>query len=191
VTSRTRSGGPTAHSKRGQDEKSPVFGRPFSSPRSVDSIVNMGVMRKGLFVATGGLSGAAGVKANSKKERSAKALEKQNKLMKKGDRTGGLAGGLGLQTTSEPEWTAAPLSSLADELTKFTSLHDQGVIGDEEFEAIKRSLVGQVMEQVVVEPPKSGAKHCVKCGTAVERFPDWKWRYCDTCLEVHRSKRGR
>ena len=42
----------------------------------------MGFLRKGLFVATGGLSGAAGVKANSKKERTAKALEKQNRLIK-------------------------------------------------------------------------------------------------------------
>lgn len=41
----------------------------------------MGFLRKGLFVATGGLSGVA-VKANSKKERTAKALEQQNKLLK-------------------------------------------------------------------------------------------------------------
>jgi hypothetical protein len=40
----------------------------------------MGFMRKALFVSTGGLSGAAGVKANSKKERVAKATEKQLKL---------------------------------------------------------------------------------------------------------------
>lgn len=42
----------------------------------------MGFLRKGLFVATGGLSGAAGIKANSKKERTAKALEKQLRLQK-------------------------------------------------------------------------------------------------------------
>ena len=39
----------------------------------------MGVRRKGLFVATGGRSGAVGIKANSKKERIAKALEAQNR----------------------------------------------------------------------------------------------------------------
>lgn len=39
----------------------------------------MGVLRKGLFVATGGLGGAVGIKANSKKERIAKALEAQNR----------------------------------------------------------------------------------------------------------------
>jgi hypothetical protein len=41
----------------------------------------MGFMRKALFVGTGGASGAF-VKANSKKERQAKALEKQLKLQK-------------------------------------------------------------------------------------------------------------
>ena len=39
----------------------------------------MGVLRKGLFVTTGGLSGAVGIKANLKKERIAKALEAQNR----------------------------------------------------------------------------------------------------------------
>jgi hypothetical protein len=38
----------------------------------------MGFLRKGLFVATGGASGLA-FKANSKKERTAKALEAQNR----------------------------------------------------------------------------------------------------------------
>jgi hypothetical protein len=39
----------------------------------------MGILRKGLFLGTGGMSGVAGVRANSKKERIAKALEKQNR----------------------------------------------------------------------------------------------------------------
>jgi hypothetical protein len=42
----------------------------------------MGFMRKALFLGTGGLSGAAGVRANSKKERTAKAAEKQVRLQK-------------------------------------------------------------------------------------------------------------
>lgn len=42
----------------------------------------MGFMRKGLFVATGGASGMAGLKANSKKERTAKAMEQQVRLQK-------------------------------------------------------------------------------------------------------------
>jgi ssDNA-binding Zn-finger/Zn-ribbon topoisomerase 1 len=36
----------------------------------------MGFMRKALFLGTGGLSGMAGVRANSKKERTAKATER-------------------------------------------------------------------------------------------------------------------
>jgi hypothetical protein len=40
----------------------------------------MGFMRKALFLGTGGLSGMAGVRANSKKERTAKAVEKQVRL---------------------------------------------------------------------------------------------------------------
>ncbi len=39
-------------------------------------------MRKALFVGTGGLSGAAGIKANSKKDRTAKAAEQQVRLQK-------------------------------------------------------------------------------------------------------------
>jgi Short C-terminal domain len=42
----------------------------------------VGFMRKALFLGTGGLSGAAGIKANSKKERTAKAAEKQLRLQK-------------------------------------------------------------------------------------------------------------
>ena len=41
----------------------------------------MGFMRKALFLGTGGASGFV-VKANSKKDRTAKALEKQNRLIK-------------------------------------------------------------------------------------------------------------
>jgi hypothetical protein len=43
----------------------------------------MGLLRKTLFIGTGGLSGVAGVRANSKKERSAKALEKQLALQER------------------------------------------------------------------------------------------------------------
>jgi len=39
-------------------------------------------MRKALFLGTGGLSGAAGVRANSKKDRAAKAAEQQVRLQK-------------------------------------------------------------------------------------------------------------
>jgi hypothetical protein len=42
----------------------------------------MGFVRKALFLGTGGLSGVAGVRANSKKERTAKAAEKQVRLQR-------------------------------------------------------------------------------------------------------------
>jgi len=42
----------------------------------------MGFMRKALFVGTGGMSGLV-VKANSKKERTAKATEKQVRLQQR------------------------------------------------------------------------------------------------------------
>jgi hypothetical protein len=52
----------------------------------------MGLFRKATFVATGGLSGAAGVRANSKKDRTAKALEEQNRLIKQQLRATAAAG---------------------------------------------------------------------------------------------------
>jgi hypothetical protein len=48
----------------------------------------MGFMRKALFLGTGGLSGMAGVKANSKKERTAKAAEQQVRLQRQALRGG-------------------------------------------------------------------------------------------------------
>ena len=42
----------------------------------------MGFMRKALFLQTGGMSRAVGIRTNSKKDRTAKALEKQNRMMK-------------------------------------------------------------------------------------------------------------
>ena len=43
----------------------------------------MGFMRKALFVSTGGLSRAAGLKLNSVEERTAKAVEEQVKMQKR------------------------------------------------------------------------------------------------------------
>ena len=96
----------------------------------------MGFLRKGLFVATGGLSGAAGVKANSKKERTAKALERQNRQSQ--ERPGGLLGALMAREEPAP----ADPEVIADALTKLVALRDQGVLTSEEFEAQKRRLLG-------------------------------------------------
>jgi hypothetical protein len=49
----------------------------------------MGFMRKALFLGTGGLSGMAGVRANSKKERTAKATEQQVRLTRQTSNTAG------------------------------------------------------------------------------------------------------
>ena len=51
----------------------------------------MGLLRKATFVATGGASGLV-IKANSKKERTAKALEQQNRLLKEQNRLVGQTG---------------------------------------------------------------------------------------------------
>jgi len=52
-----------------------------SAPGKREEDARMGFMRKALFVGTGGMSGLA-VRANSKKERIAKAAEKQARLQK-------------------------------------------------------------------------------------------------------------
>jgi hypothetical protein len=96
----------------------------------------MGFLRKTLWVGTGGLSGAVGIKANSKKERTAKALEQQNRLL---ERQGSAA------------VSALPV---ADELTKLVALRDQKVITDAEFDAQKRHLLAG-------QPSKADAKHPV------------------------------
>lgn len=43
----------------------------------------MGYLRKGLFLGTGGMSRVIGIRTNSKKERTAKATEKQFRLQRK------------------------------------------------------------------------------------------------------------
>lgn len=43
----------------------------------------MGFMRKALFIQTAGMSRVVGIRTNSKKDRSAKALEKLVKMEKK------------------------------------------------------------------------------------------------------------
>jgi len=95
----------------------------------------MGFMRKVLFVGTGGASGLV-FKANSKKERTANALEKQNRL---------------IQGQSA---TAAPTVPVADELMKLAALRDQKVITGAEFDAHKQRLLAG-------RPAKVEAKHPV------------------------------
>jgi ribosomal protein L7/L12 len=100
-------------------------------------------MRKGLWIGTGGLSGAAGIKANSKKDRTAKALEKQNRLLAQS--TGASPYQANRRVIDAHE---APdgknTSSTLDELAKATALHEQGVIPDEQFFVLRESLLAQL-----------------------------------------------
>lgn len=98
----------------------------------------MGFMRKALFVSTGGLSGVA-VKANSKKERAAKAAEKQVKLqrqMLKTQQAQAAAAAQAAQATVVA--TAVPVT---DELERLASLHASGALSNEEFAAAKAKLL--------------------------------------------------
>jgi hypothetical protein len=99
-------------------------------------------MRKALFVSTGGASGLF-VKANSKKERTAKALEKQTRLMQRQGTAMGMV---------------APVVPVADELTKLAALRDQKVITDAEFEAQKRRLLAGQQETAQPEDTSWGAR---------------------------------
>ena len=117
----------------------------------------MSFSRKALFVSTGGISRLAGVHTNSKKERAAKGIEKQNKLTKKELRTQkeqlkveqdiALATSLNAEasTLSTPAIPApAPAVDPTDQLHKLAELHDSGLLTDEEFESKRSVLVGQL-----------------------------------------------
>jgi len=74
-------------------------------------------MRKALFLGTGGLSGMAGVKANSKKDRTAKAAEKQVRLQKQALRDSGRTAQLRTRSTRigpHEGWLNEVATALAD-----------------------------------------------------------------------------
>lgn len=114
----------------------------------------MGFMRKALFVSTGGLSGVAGVKANSKKERTAKAAEKQLRIQKQQLRAAKIAARSQTSSHQQPQPTrvtsavstsqnpAATNPSLATELERLAALHETGALSNEEFAAAKGRLLG-------------------------------------------------
>jgi hypothetical protein len=95
----------------------------------------MGLMRKALFVGTGGLSGMAGVRANSKKERTAKAAEKQVRLQ------GQTRVARPTRTTSTTQ-AARRHDDTASELERIAALHGQGALTDAEFAAAKAKILG-------------------------------------------------
>lgn len=124
----------------------------------------MGFLRKATFVATGGASGLV-IKANSKKERMAKAAEKQLALQKQALKQQ-QAGQRAAAVTSRSTVAAAPerprlavvepygrhakkdapaqdlLVGVADEIAKLGRLRDQGLLTDAEFGAQKAKLLG-------------------------------------------------
>lgn len=117
----------------------------------------MGFMRKALFVSTGGLSGVAGVKANSKKERTAKATEKQVRLQKQQLKAAKSAARnishqqpQTMQTTSAVPPSPATNPSLAAELERLAALHRDGALSEEEFAAAKGRLLGSAS----IPPPR-------------------------------------
>lgn len=86
----------------------------------------MGFIRKATIVLTGG-SAALAIKANSKKERTAKALEQQNRL---------------LAQQPKPESRVGPANfSVAEDLRALAQLRDDGVLSDAEFEQQKAALL--------------------------------------------------
>lgn len=93
-------------------------------------------MRKALFLSTGGLSGVA-VRANSKKERTAKAAEKQVRLQR--------------QPRAQPVPASSPWSAssvldtatlrIAGELGRVATLHKEGALTDDEFATAKAKIL--------------------------------------------------
>ena len=95
----------------------------------------MGFMRKALFLGTGGLSGVAGVKANSKKDRTAKAAEKQLRLQKQARR----AGQRPVRTATSTRAAGGP----AAELERLAKLHASGALTAQEFAVAKARVLGR------------------------------------------------
>lgn len=88
----------------------------------------MGFLRKATIVLTGGAAGVA-IKANSKKERTAKAAEKQTRML--------------ANALKEPKVSqVGPLNfSVSQELRDLATLRDDGVLTDAEFEQQKAALL--------------------------------------------------
>jgi hypothetical protein len=129
-------------------------------------------MRKALFVSTGGMSRVVGVRTNSKKERIAKALEKQNRMMMRPARTTSQQAAP-LHTVTCPSCSATvhlpfgdnqrcpscqkpirvfptPLNSPAPtandsvgDLERLAKLHASGALTNEEFAAAKAKILSE------------------------------------------------
>lgn len=96
----------------------------------------MGFLRKTTFVLTGGSSGLV-FKANSKKERTARAAEEQAAIMRR------LVERDDTMTIDEIDEEEGVFHlTLSDELRNLGELHAEGILNDEEFADAKRQLLG-------------------------------------------------
>lgn len=91
----------------------------------------MGFLRKSTFVLTGGTSGLV-LKANSKKERTARAAEEQAALLRRLSDN---------NSTTELEDEGVFHLTLSDELRNLGELHAEGILSDDEFADAKRQLL--------------------------------------------------
>ena len=98
----------------------------------------MGLMRKALFVATGGLSGLV-FKDNSKKEPTVKAAGKQVRPRK---RTKATRPKPQATRTSTVARTVGSGNGTTDELERLVRLHGRGALTDGEFAAAKAKILG-------------------------------------------------
>jgi hypothetical protein len=106
--------------------------------------IGFGIIRKALFVATGGLSGRL-FKDNSKKKGTAKAAEKQMRPQKQTKVTRPKP-----RTARRAKPRAARKSTVArtagnattNELARLADLHGRGALTDEEFAAAKAKILG-------------------------------------------------
>lgn len=92
----------------------------------------MGFTRKALFLATGGLSGLA-IKANSAKERTARAAEKQVRLQRQL---------LKANHGTSPVPQSPRTSDIASEIIALADLHKRGTLTDGEFAAARDRILG-------------------------------------------------
>lgn len=106
----------------------------------------MGFIRKATFIGTGGVSGLF-IKANSKKERTAKATEKQLRLQKQQLEIEKSLLQQSTRTSSQAMEGQPPISpgfTLTTELERLADLHRNGDLSDDEFEVAKKRLVGSI-----------------------------------------------
>ena len=103
--------------------------------------IGIGLMRKALFVMTGGLSGRV-FKDDSKKKRTAKAPERQVRTERQPKATPLKRETRRPKPRAARKATAAKVNGTANALDRVAKLHGQGALTDEEFAAAKARILG-------------------------------------------------